>query len=115
MLARPLSRRLVTARLRGNKKDYLSGMILEQRERLGRAMALLGRKTGQAVFFHDYEDAMAGAPVIMIECANDFAAQAAKLAGASRVYPLPQGTETRRSASLQTYYSAGIAGPGPMP
>jgi hypothetical protein len=86
---------------------------LDRRAALGRAIAALAARRGETVWFHDFADPVGGAPVILLECADDFLAAAARLPGFGRAHPLAgwPGIKSVRSPEIQKYYQP----PGPAP
>ncbi len=78
---------------------------VQERDNLGRAVAKLAAQVNEPVFFHDFKDPVAGAPVLMIECSDAFLAEVKKLPGFKNAHDVWNGMETERRPSIQQYFS----------
>jgi hypothetical protein len=89
---------------------------LDRRAALGRAIAALAARRGDTVWFHNFTDPVGGAPVILLECTDNFLAAAAQLPGFGRTHPLADwpGINSARSPEIQKYFQR-PAGPAPRP
>ncbi|MBI1214929.1 MAG: hypothetical protein GC185_03810 [Alphaproteobacteria bacterium] len=86
-----------------------SGSIFEtvaRRDTLGRAIAKLAEAHGVGVWFHDYKDPVAGAPVIMVECGDVLLEQIKKMSGVKSVEETSGTLETERNARIKKYFTA---------
>jgi hypothetical protein len=85
--------------------------VLSQREKLGQEIVALARQVNEPVFFHEFKQPLAGAPVILLECSDAFLAQVRKMPSYVKDQEVWSGKdfETERSAQLQRYYFSGGA------
>jgi len=87
---------------------------VENRDNLGRAIARLASAAGVEVHFHDFKDPVAGAPVVMLECSDDFLEQVKKLPGFKNAHPVWGGLETERKPEIAKYFAQAVpAAPKP--
>lgn len=84
---------------------------VQKRDDLGRAIGKLAAQANESVWFHDFKEPVAGAPVIMLECSDAFLAQVQKLPGFSKSQDLWQDMETERAPSIQKYFTQPPAPP----
>lgn len=84
---------------------------VQKRDDLGRAIAQLATKVNEPVWFHDFKEPMAGAPVIMLECSDAFLARVQKLPEFAKSQDLWQDVETQRAPSIQQYFTQPPAPP----
>lgn len=78
---------------------------VQKRDSLGRAIGRLAAEANEPVWFHDFKEPMAGAPVIMLECSDAFLAQVQMLPGFAKSHDLWQGAQTQREPSIQQYFT----------
>lgn len=78
---------------------------VQERDSLGRAIAKLAASVNEPVWFHDFKDPVAGAPVVMLECSDAFLAEVKKLPGFKKSYDVWENMETERKPSIQQYFS----------
>ncbi len=80
--------------------------VVKNRDELGRAISKLAKSEGETVYFHDFKEPVAGAPVVMLECSDDFLEKVKKLPGAANVYEHDVTTmPTARDAAVQHYFN----------
>ncbi len=87
--------------------------VVANRDNLGRSIAVLAAKTGEQVYFHDFKDPVAGAPVLILECSDAFLDQVKKLPGYSKSYDVWPDLETERKPSILNYFSQAPAASTP--
>ena len=92
---------VIEADLTGNVHE-----VVENRDRLGRDIAALAKAEGAEIHFHDFKEALAGAPVILLECVDDFLTKVEKLDGFVKAHDVWQDMETERSSSLTAYFTS---------
>lgn len=78
---------------------------VEKRDALGRGIARLAARVNEPVWFHDFKEPVAGAPVIMLECSDAFLAEVKKLPGFVQSHDLWPGAKTVRAPALRQYFS----------
>lgn len=78
---------------------------VQKRDDLGRAIGRLAARVNEPVWFHDFKEPVAGAPVVMLECSDAFLAQVQKLPEFSKSQDLWQGMETQRAPAIQQYFT----------
>lgn len=78
---------------------------VHKRDDLGRAIAKLAASTGEQVFFHDFKDPVAGAPIVMLECSDAFLAEVQKLPGYKHHHDVWGGMETERKPGIAKHFS----------
>jgi len=80
--------------------------VVQNRDKLGRDIATLAKTESADVHFHDFKEALAGAPVILLECSDDFLKKVEKLDGFVKAHDVWQDMETERSAALTAYFTS---------
>lgn len=79
------------------------------RDKLGKAIGDLTRQTRETVWFHDYKDTLSGgAPLIFIECSDEFLELVKELPGVKKTYdsqPAIGKHVTERSEKMQAYFT----------
>src|SRR5690606_3080823 len=80
--------------------------VVKSRDNLGRDIAALAKKEGAEIHFHDFKEALAGAPVLLLECSNDFLKKVEKLDGFVKAHDVWQDMETERSPALTAYFTS---------
>jgi len=95
---------IIEADLKGNVYE-----VMENREKLGRAVATLAQEQGADIYFHDFKEPLAGAPVLLVECSEDFLKKIEKLDGFKKSYDLWEDVETERSPRLAAHFSGSAA------
>lgn len=85
------------------------------RDDLGRAIAKLAASVNEPVWFHDFKDPVAGAPVVMLECSDAFLAEVKKLPGFKNSHDVWENLETERKPSIHQYFSNPPAQPPAKP
>lgn len=93
----------------------LSGRIhdvVANRDELGVQIARLANAVNEPVFFHEFKQPLAGAPVIMLECSDAFLAEVRKLPAYKKDQEVWKGAdfETERSPKITAYFNS-KAGP----
>lgn len=92
---------VIEADLGGNMND-----VVEKRDHLGRAIAALAKTESADIHFHDFKEALAGAPVILLECSDDFLKKVEKLDGFVKAHDVWPDMETERSPALTAYFTS---------
>lgn len=87
--------------------------VVSNRDKLGRAVAGLAAAKGEQVHFHDFKDPVAGAPVLLLECSDEFLEQVKKLPGYATSYDVWPDMETERKPSILNYFSQAPAASAP--
>ena len=101
---------VIEADMSGNIMD-----AVQKRDDLGRAIAKLAAQVNEPVFFHDFKDPVAGAPIIMIECSDAFLSSVQKLPGFKNSHDVWPGLATERKGIIQQYFSQTPAAPAVKP
>ncbi|TAL27088.1 MAG: hypothetical protein EPN97_18185 [Alphaproteobacteria bacterium] len=98
---------VIEADLSGKMTD-----VVRSRDELGKQIANLANTVNEPVFFHEFKNPMAGAPVIMLECSDAFLAEVRKLPAYKKDHEAWKGKdfETERSPTIQAYFTS-KAGP----
>ena len=98
---------VIEADLSGKMTD-----VVGNRDELGIQIARLAAAVNEPVFFHDFKNPMAGAPVIMLECSDAFLAEVRKLPAYKKDQEVWKGPdyETERSPKIKAYFNS-KAGP----
>jgi len=92
---------VIEADLSGNVNE-----VVQNRDRLGRDIAALAKSEGAEIHFHDFKEALAGAPVILLECSDNFLKKVGKLDGFVKAHDVWQDMETERSPALTAYFTS---------
>jgi len=78
--------------------------VVKKRDDLGRAIAKMASYSCENVWFHDFKDPVAGAPVLLVECSDDFLERIKKLPGFAKEHDVRPGIETERKPSIMAYF-----------
>lgn len=98
--------------------------VVQRRDDLGREIVKLAERENETVFFHDYTEPCAAAPVMMLECSDDFLEKVRALPGAANIHDGWPNMPTERNATVQQYFNDAATppqpprkkpGPGPKP
>jgi hypothetical protein len=95
--------------------DLTSGIadVVQKRDDLGRDIAALAAKNNAQVWFHEFTDPVAGAPIILLECTKDFLAQVKNLPGCVETAEYTWPLATQRSPQIYNYFSTPRKPPRP--
>ncbi|MEZ0224717.1 MAG: hypothetical protein ACAH83_09205 [Alphaproteobacteria bacterium] len=98
---------VIEADLSGKMTD-----VVGNRDELGVQIARLANAVNEPVFFHEFKQPLASAPVIMLECSDAFLAQVRTLPAYKKDHEVWKGAdfETERSPKIKAYFNS-KAGP----
>jgi hypothetical protein len=82
---------------------------------LEKDIALLARKSGTPVHFHQYKKDVLGAPVVLLECPASFLEKVKRLPSFDSVHPLRTGIATLRREDMPQVEPPQAQRPGTSP
>lgn len=99
---------MTQAKLHIIEPDFQADIItvVQRRDNLGHEIAQLAAKIGETIHFHDYTDPVAGAPVVMLECSDDFFEQVKNLPDVANAYDFNQNMATQRNAGIKSFFNS---------
>lgn len=76
-----------------------------KRDNLGRAIFKLAEQTNEQVWFHEFKGPIGGAPVVLLECSDEFLGLVRNLPEFVTDHEVPPSLPTERSPVVQQYFS----------
>jgi hypothetical protein len=88
--------------------------VLYTRDRLGRKITILSDAVKEPVYFHDYKDPVAGAPVIILECSKAFLDRLSGEYFIEKMGEIDPSIKTERSLKVQRHFEKAAPPPAPV-